>query len=114
MSRHFTLDLQRRHDMLQAVYEALANAAEHAYPDTSEVSTATMDLHVDYDATTDVLQVSVCDHGQWDAPVEDPRQRRDRGIPLMHALADTHIESGSTGTQVRRQWHCLRIYSVGR
>jgi serine/threonine-protein kinase RsbW len=78
-----TLDLPANivDDLVLAVYEAIANAVEHAYVD-----------HVDgpgpvwleaYRAADHVL-ITVADHGRWRTPTA--AGFRGRGIPLMRLL----------------------------
>ncbi|WP_239153922.1 ATP-binding protein [Amycolatopsis sp. FDAARGOS 1241] len=50
-------------DLQLAVYEALVNAAEHAYP---EGTTGTLDLHAYHDNR--FVRVTVTDHGRWRPP----------------------------------------------
>ena len=102
---HFTLDMTTACDMVLAVNEAMANAAEYAYA-TAE-RPGVMDVHAHYDGASATLTVTVTDHGAWRA--SDPASsqlRRGRGIPLMRALADrATIDSSPTGTRVCLQWN---------
>jgi anti-sigma regulatory factor (Ser/Thr protein kinase) len=100
-------DAARVSDVLLAVYEGLANAAEYAYLGCSRPGT--FDVHAHLDSCADELTVTVTDHGRWRTPsfdTTDPAQRvRGRGIPLMKALAsDTSIRTTTAGTQVRLTW----------
>jgi serine/threonine-protein kinase RsbW len=94
------LDEERVSDIVLAVNEALANAAEFAYrtfPDAGTVS-----IEAQHSGATGSLVVVVSDHGVWYD--EDPvRSRtRGRGIPLMRALSDgATIERKPDGTRVR-------------
>jgi serine/threonine-protein kinase RsbW len=104
---HFTLADDRYNDLLLAVYEALANAAEYAYADAA--LPGTVGLNAAYAPESDTLVVSVVDHGKWRVPTgEQPANLRGRGIPLMHALADeATVEGTSTGTEVTLRWFAL-------
>jgi len=108
LDRHFTLGAERFNDLLLAVYEAVANAAEFAYIDAAQ--SGTMDVSAAYDVDSDTLAVTVNDRGRWrhNVPATTPGPRwqlRGRGIPLMHALADEAIIHGTPhGTNVRLTW----------
>ena len=106
LRNHFVLDDERMNDVLLAVYEALANAAEHAYPNPPQAGT--LDLHAIHAADSGTLDVTVADHGHWRPTVVPPPQLRGRGIPLMRALADsTAIDATGSGTEVTLGW--LRV-----
>ncbi|MEE6170103.1 ATP-binding protein [Mycolicibacterium sp. 120322] len=98
------LDSVKASDVLLAVSEALANAAEFAYVSSPEPGV--MHLRADYDPTAAVLTVTVADQGIWRSarpPANNPA--RGRGIPLMRALCDhAIIDSSPVGTQVRLRW----------
>jgi anti-sigma regulatory factor (Ser/Thr protein kinase) len=102
---HLTLDSVKASDVLLAVNEALANAAEFAY--LSSPQPGVMHLHADYDPGAAVLTVTVADQGIWrsaESLTNDPA--RGRGIPLMRALSDRAIiDSSPIGTEVRLQWN---------
>ena len=107
LQRRLSLDNTRFSDLVLAVNEALANAAEFAYVDSPEQGTFT--CSASYDDNVDTLDVTVSDHGRWrptlttTAPVQYPL--RGRGIPLMRELADqTRIDTSERGTQVRLTW----------
>ncbi len=109
LDRHFTLGAERSNDLLLAVNEALANAAEFAYVGASQ--RGTVDLSAAYDDDADTLVVTVNDHGRWrptrPEPTAVPRrpQIRGRGIPLMRALADrVTIDRTPQGTHVTLVW----------
>lgn len=94
----------RVYDVVLATYEALANAVEHAY--TSDSDPGTLDLHVQCVPSTGWIEVIICDHGSW--AVHAPDSTRGRGVPLMHALADsTAVTSDHDGTTVRMVWDAL-------
>src|ERR1700712_2652992 len=63
---HFTLGDDRYNDLLLAVYEALANAAEYAYVDAPRPGT--VGLTAAYAPDSDTLVVTVVDHGTWRPP----------------------------------------------
>ena len=109
LDRHFTLGAERFNDLLLAVNEAIANAAEFAYIDAAQCGT--MDVSAAYDVDSDTLAVTVNDRGRWrnNVPAPTPAGRRcqvrGRGIPLMRALADEAIIDGTPhGTNVRLTW----------
>lgn len=101
---HFTLDAIRASDVVLAVNEALANAAEFAYVTAQQPGV--MHVHADYDESARVLTVTVTDEGAWRLTDPETKSRaRGRGIPLMHALTDrASFDSTPTGTRVRLQW----------
>jgi serine/threonine-protein kinase RsbW len=93
------LSEQDGQDLVLASYEAMANAAEHAYPD----GVRPVDLTAI--ATTDgCVLVTVADHGRWRPPPADPGYRG-RGLMMIDALAH-HAEygHGPDGTTVRMWW----------
>ncbi|ORI24958.1 anti-sigma regulatory factor [Rhodococcus sp. 1168] len=95
------VDPNRAYDVVLATYEALANSVEHAYSDAAEPGT--LDLHAQFVPSTGSIEVVVCDHGEW--AVHAPDATRGRGVPLMHALADTTaVTSDHDGTTVRLIW----------
>ncbi len=103
-------DSPRVDDILLAVYEAFANAAEYAYVEYT--TPGTVDVQAKFDAEADTLTVIVTDHGRWKQPQidsTDPAHRlRGRGIPLMKALAsEASIRTTGVGTQVQLTWRGL-------
>lgn len=100
----FDLDPIRTSDVVLAINEALANAAEFAYLLADRPGT--MDLQARYDTGGARLTVVVSDNGLWRIPGRGADTRaRGRGITLMRALSDrTTIETLSGGTQVRLEW----------
>ena len=105
LERYFSLDDDRFSDLLLAVNEAIANAAEFAYVDAAE--RGTVDVRAVYDGDSDTLAVSVDDRGRWrqKKPVHYQQQMRGRGIPLMEALADDlTIDRTPQGTRVTLTW----------
>lgn len=107
LERFFDLDPIRCSDLVLAINEALANAAEFAYLQAD--SPGTIDLLAHYDPNAGSLTVTISDRGVWRAPNPKPPNRsRGRGIPLMKALADrAAIETSTAGTKVHLQWDAL-------
>ncbi len=105
LKRHFALDPTKVSDVVLAVNEALANAAEFAYSTASRPGA--MNLLAAYDSYTAVLSVTVTDEGAWRiADSEKKSISRGRGIPLMRALADrATIDSTPAGTRVCLEWN---------
>jgi serine/threonine-protein kinase RsbW len=104
LKRYFALDPTKISDVVLAVNEALANAAEFAY--TTADQPGAMHLLADYDTASEILTVTVTDEGAWRiADGEAKKISRGRGIPLMQALADrATIDSTPTGTKVCLEW----------
>jgi serine/threonine-protein kinase RsbW len=103
LERHFTLGADRFSDLLLAVNEAIANAAEFAYCDSAQ--RGTVDVSAAYDGDSDTLAVKVNDQGHWRPKVPVQPQLRGRGIPLMEALADeVTIDRTPHGTHVTLTW----------
>ena len=105
LDTHFTLGAQQFSDLLLAVNEAIANAAEFAYADASH--RGTMDVTAAYDLDSDILAVTVNDRGRWRQNFSAPAtvQARGRGIQLMVALADeVTIDRTPQGTHVTLTW----------
>ncbi len=115
LKRHFTLGAERTSELLLAVNEAVANAAEFAYVGTSR--RGTIDVSAAYDVDSDTLAVTVNDRGRWrhvSGPPTAERLYRGRGIALMRALADeARIDSTPHGTHVTLTWtHLTRSAST--
>jgi serine/threonine-protein kinase RsbW len=112
LETHFRLGAERLQDLVLAVSEAIANAAEFAYTDVSH--DGTIDVSAAYDVDSDTLAVRVNDRGRWhqhaaEQPPSD-RQYRGRGIPLMRALADdAKIDPTPRGTHVTLTWKRLTV-----
>ncbi len=88
-----TLDRDERHEVVLAVWEACANAVEHALPSG--------DGHVDIRAETTPsgVKVVVADDGAWRAPTT--RADRGLGLRLMHStMTAVDVAPGSSGTRV--------------
>lgn len=99
----FDLDATKTSDILLAVNEALANAAEFAYVDAPA---GEMHIEAGHDQQLGTLTVTISDDGAWrpkDPSISNPA--RGRGIPLMHALTDRAvIDPTPEGTRVSLQW----------
>jgi serine/threonine-protein kinase RsbW len=104
LHQHFTLDAAKACDVVLAVNEAMANAAEYAYLTADKPGV--MQVQAQYDESATTLTVTVSDHGSWRN--SDPATRelkRGRGIPLMQALADrARLDSTPAGTRVCLEW----------
>ncbi len=105
LKRYFALDPTKVSDVVLAVNEALANAAEFAYSTVKQPGA--MHLLADYDTLAAILTVTVTDEGAWlIAQGEKKKISRGRGIPLMQALSDrATIDSTPAGTRVRLEWN---------
>lgn len=105
LQRFFDLDPARSSDLVLAINEALANAAEFAYLLADQPGT--MDIQASYHPAEQKLTVHVSDRGSWRTRQTDPVPRdRGRGIPLMEALSDqATIETSKDGTRVRLEWN---------
>ncbi|WP_232660728.1 ATP-binding protein [Pseudonocardia sp. TRM90224] len=86
-------------DVVLAANEALANVADHAYPD------GTGDAWVELERrSTDELVVVVADRGRWRPPPADPGFRG-HGLTLIKGLADrVAIRHSPAGTTVEMAW----------
>jgi serine/threonine-protein kinase RsbW len=89
-------------DIALASYEALTNAAEHAYADGD----GDVDLSAGF-LMGGLFRVTVRDHGRWLTPA-DPGYRG-RGLMMMNGLTDcTGFEIGEWGTVVHLGWNVVR------
>jgi serine/threonine-protein kinase RsbW len=104
LHQHFALDATKECDVVLAVNEALANAAEYAY--LAEDRPGVMQVQAQFDESAATLTVTVTDQGVWREPGDGKRDiKRGRGIPLMQALADrATLDSSPRGTRVRLEW----------
>jgi serine/threonine-protein kinase RsbW len=84
-------------DLVLAAYEAMANAAEHAY----RTRPGTIDLHATCD--DDEVVVTVRDRGDWRPPPADPGHRG-RGLMMIRSMSQAEVEPGPEGTTVRMRW----------
>jgi serine/threonine-protein kinase RsbW len=88
------LSEDRQEDVVLAAYEAMANAAEHAYPEGKGGP-----VEVTARCEADELTVVVADEGRWKPP--DPHETiRGRGRSMIGFLADSsttvHHDDGTT------------------
>ena len=84
-------------DLVLAAYEAMANAAEHAYRNRP----GTIDLLATRD--DDEVVVTVRDRGEWRPPPADPGHRG-RGLMMIRSMSRAEVEHGPEGTTVRMRW----------
>jgi anti-sigma regulatory factor (Ser/Thr protein kinase) len=88
-------------DLLLAVNEAVANAAEHAYPAYSaefQIELEAQVLHTDGQRHAVVI---VTDNGVWRPPPADPGFRG-RGLRMIQTLTQNmHLDRTPTGTRLR-------------
>ncbi|MDQ2791076.1 MAG: ATP-binding protein, partial [Actinomycetota bacterium] len=84
-------------DLTLVVYEALANAAEHAF--TMQQEPGSMWLHASI--ADDEVLITITDNGTWRTPDTLPGHRG-RGLPLIHQLTThAHLQLDPQGTTVR-------------
>lgn len=103
------VDSDRVHDVVLAVYEAMANVVEHAY--ASSTRRGVFDLRARYAAESGHLDVSVRDHGSWSSSAPGPL--RGRGLPLIETLSDdVTVTAAATGTEVVMRWEDMGAQSV--
>jgi len=87
-------------DLELAVYEALSNVLDHAYPARGG---GVFDLHAVQDS--DAVTVTVTDHGHWRPPANPASTLRGRGLSLIKKLAtDFELRLRPTGTVVWMRW----------
>lgn len=92
-------DLQ--HAIALATYEALANAAEHAY--SAGGALATVDLEAVYLPEDRCIEVDVTDRGYWREHYSDGS--RGRGLALIRKLCtDVTMTTGPEGTHAALRW----------
>jgi anti-sigma regulatory factor (Ser/Thr protein kinase) len=84
-------------DIVLAAYEAMANAAEHAYRHRP----GTIDLLATCD--DDEVVVVVRDRGDWRPPPADPGHRG-RGLLMIRSMSHAEVAPGPDGTTVRMRW----------
>ncbi|MDZ7884201.1 MAG: ATP-binding protein [Mycobacterium sp.] len=105
LAQSLSLDAAKTSDIVLAVNEALANAAEHAYLDSPEPGL--MYARAEHDPQLGTLTVWITDEGRWRAkePSTAPNPARGRGLILMRALTDSaSVDATATGTQVQLHW----------
>ncbi|WP_410648939.1 SpoIIE family protein phosphatase [Amycolatopsis sp. cmx-4-54] len=98
------LDDDRRDDLTLAVYEAMANAVEHAYRDRPVPGP----LDIRGSCHDGRITVTVTDQGQWRTP--DPHDTiRGRGLKLINSLTDHEVDlRHSNGTTITMVWNAPR------
>ncbi len=81
-------------DLVFAVYEALANIADHAYTDTPSGAGA---LQLTAHRAHESLRITISDRGRWRPTTDAPF--RNRGLPIIRQLvAQVYIETKASGT----------------
>jgi len=89
-------------DIVLATREALANVADHAYPDGDG------DAELDAACVQGEVRVVVRDHGSWRAPANDPGWRG-RGLVLIAGLAEhVDVHRAPAGTSIAMTWSLPR------
>jgi serine/threonine-protein kinase RsbW len=99
-------------DLVLATHEALANVADHAYPDglNGDADAAFVDAELTADGE---IVVMVRDQGQWRPPAAEPGWRG-RGLLIIRGLSDgSEVRHDESGTTVQMRWH-LHEAPVGR
>ena len=95
---HTGLGTELLSSVLLATYEAMANAAEHAYRDHELGSVA-----IAIDAADDTLTATVADRGRWRQPTTGGFGGR--GLLLIEGMVDElTLTRGGKGTSVRMTW----------
>jgi len=85
-------------DIVLATHEALANVADHAYPDGGG------EAELDVACVHGEIRVVVRDHGRWRTPPRDPGWRG-RGLILIAGLAEhVDVRHAAAGTCVAMRW----------
>jgi anti-sigma regulatory factor (Ser/Thr protein kinase) len=108
LGRNFALSEDHLYAIVLAAYEAMANAAEHAYLGESRPGTMTITAHHVPDRNN--LHVIVSDHGRWRPPT--PTRFRGRGLALIRALCDRPtIAKERAGTTLSLEWLKIRAHS---
>jgi serine/threonine-protein kinase RsbW len=92
---------ERRCDIVLAVYETVAHAAEHAC--VNNAAGGPMEVHAHYRPRTRTLNVTVADRRTWKP--SQPPAHHSRGIALINALCDSpEVTATPAGTTVSLQW----------
>lgn len=101
------IDDTRFSDIVLAVNEAMANAAEFAYANVAGIGK--FDVEAVQDGNARTLNITVSDQGRWrESALLGQKRTRGRGIPLMQMLADHFtIDQSPLGTTV-----CLRFENI--
>lgn len=83
------------YELLVAFSEAHTNAIRHAYRGPEGF------VDITFARDGDVATVTVRDHGRWRERSLMFRESGGRGIPLIEALTDSHIDVQQNGTEIR-------------
>jgi serine/threonine-protein kinase RsbW len=84
-------------DIVLATHEALANVADHAYPDGDG------EAELDASCVGGEVHVVVRDHGNWQAPRDSGW--RGRGLVLIAGLAErVDVQRAEAGTCIAMRW----------
>jgi serine/threonine-protein kinase RsbW len=97
------VDEEQRREVVLAVSEAAANAAEHGYGFDGDGT-----VEVEARLVGDELQVEVRDRGAWRTPEADPLRGRGRRI-MERLMDDVSIDTSTEGTIVR-----MSVRAAGR
>jgi serine/threonine-protein kinase RsbW len=85
-------------DVVLAAHEALANVADHAYPDGDG------EAWLEARCADSAVEATVRDEGAWRTPPADPGWRG-RGLMIIRGLADAvDVHHDGAGTVVRMRW----------
>jgi anti-sigma regulatory factor (Ser/Thr protein kinase) len=85
-------------DLVLATHEALANVADHAYPDGKG------EAWLDLECVDHAVQVVVRDRGEWRSPPTDTGWRG-RGLIIIQGIAEeVDVAHNGDGTTVRMRW----------
>ena len=89
-----------------ATHEALANVADHAYPEGGG------DAELDAACVDGEVRVVVRDHGRWQA--ERERGWRGRGLVIIQGLAEhVDVQRAVAGTSVAMRWRLRGAWADG-
>lgn len=100
-ARNIGVERETVEDLVLAAHEALANVADHAYPEPDSGGEALLDAEV---SSSGEIVVVVRDHGRWRVPSADPGWRG-RGMVIIRALADAVVvRRDEGGTTVEMRW----------
>ena len=98
-ARDAGIDQETTNAVTLSVYEALANAVEHAYREEGRGPVEVSAVRIGR-----TLTLIVTDHGRWRAPDRDHRARG-RGLTLIRRLGSyADVAGTATGTTVRMTW----------
>ncbi|MGH3971756.1 MAG: ATP-binding protein [Pseudonocardiaceae bacterium] len=96
-------------DLTLAVYEALINAADHAF--TGQAAAGSLRLHAT--VADGQVAVTITDNGTWRTS-DYPAGQRGRGLPLIHQLTtEAHVTLDTRGTTVHLR-HKLGAQPTGQ